>query len=85
MAEVRKVEAVTVEVEKYVVVEEETRPAGFELFLTEEEARGLRTFLGLGTTSRTLQHLGLENVWEELAANVNVKWVNFDQVAKLDL
>lgn len=85
MAEVKKVAALTEEVEKVVIEEVETRPEGFELFITREEAKGLRTFLGLGTTSKTLRHLGIEGVWEALYSEIPTPdWVDFDQIAKLE-
>lgn len=84
MAELKKVAALVENVEKVVTVEAVTREAGYELFLTETEARGLRTILGLGTTTKTLNKLGIEGLWESMYSEVGIDYnLTFSQVAKL--
>lgn len=85
MAEVKQVPAQTTEVERVVIEEVETRPEGYELFLTVEEMKGLRTFIGLGTTSKTVTALGLQDLWERIYDVIKPDWsVHFNQVAKLN-
>ena len=66
MAEVKKAEEKYEQVERVITEDVLVRPEGYDLFLTKEEAKGLRTLLGMGIDSDALRALGLNDLWVSL-------------------
>lgn len=84
MAEVKKVEAVTEKRPVTTYEDVEIRPAGRELFLTEDEFKGIRTFIGLGTNHETLERLGLVDLWDSIRDEIRPDYrVSFSEICKV--